>query len=42
MTYEDAIKRFEYYYGKALNSPYVKKKVAWALFQTWKEADNDE
>lgn len=27
-------------YGTALNSPYVKNKVAWAIYQTWKQVDS--
>ena len=30
------------FYEKALQSPIIKKPVAWALYQTWKEWDAQE
>ena len=29
-------------YLYATNRPWIKDKVAWALYQTWKEADNSK
>lgn len=40
--YKKAIFEFEANIKKALDSPYVKKPIAWALYQTWKAFDNDE
>lgn len=42
MTPEKAIKLFQKYYEEALRSEYVQKKVSWALYQAWKEADAKE
>lgn len=39
MKIETAHKKLDFYYEKALRSPYVHDKVAWALFQAWREAD---
>ena len=36
-----AIKKLNEMYEKALNSPYVKNKLAWSLYQVWKEYDNE-
>lgn len=41
MKPEKAIERFRHYYDRAIKMPFVKKPVAWALYQTWKEADNE-
>lgn len=40
MTPEKAIRIFWEYFGKAKGREYIKNPVAWALYQTWKEADN--
>lgn len=40
MTLEDAIKRLKKEYEKAKANPYVRDPVAFALYQTWKVADN--
>ncbi len=40
MRIETAHEKLDFYYEKALHSPYViHNKVAWALYQAWKEAD---
>lgn len=39
---ERAMRKLSKNYEKALNSPYVQKPLAWALFQTWKEYDEME
>ena len=39
MRLSTAIKRLKQYYELALTLDYVNDKVAWALYQTWKEAD---
>ena len=36
---EKAVHRLCDYYGKALTMEYVRNKIAWALYQTWKEFD---
>ena len=37
---EPAIKILSENYGKALKMDYIKNKLAWALYQTWKKYDN--
>ena len=39
MTLEDAIKLLKKDYERAQSMEYVKNPIAWALYQTWKEAD---
>ena len=40
MNLEKAIKLLESEYERAKNMEYVKKPLAWALFQTWKAVDS--
>jgi hypothetical protein len=42
MNLEKAIKLLESEYERAKNIPYVKKPLAWALFQVWKKADSEK
>lgn len=39
MTLEQAIELLRKEYERAKNMEYVKKPLAWALFQVWKKAD---
>lgn len=39
MTFEQAIELLRKEYERAKNMEYVKKPLAWALFQVWKKAD---
>lgn len=39
MTLEKAIELLRREYERAKNMDYVKKPLAWALFQVWKKAD---
>lgn len=39
MTLESAIKKLERNYDLALRNDWVDDKVAWALFNTWREAE---
>lgn len=39
MTLEQAIELLKKEYERAKNMEYVKKPLAWALFQVWKKAD---
>lgn len=32
----------EDYYGQAFSSPYIRKPISWALYQTWKAIDKVE
>lgn len=41
MTIENALKMVEKEYEKAKTMPYVKKPLAWALFQVWKKVDRE-
>lgn len=41
MTFKKALLVLADNYKKAEKSPHVRDKVAWALHQTWKEADAD-
>lgn len=41
MTYKQAVERFNKEYKTALEQPFVRDPVAYALFQTWKVADLD-
>lgn len=42
MTLERAIERLREQYERAEKLEYVHNKVAWALYQVWKEADSNE
>lgn len=42
MTREKIIRLLNEYHVKALNSPYVQKPWAWALYQTWRDIDSEE
>lgn len=39
MRLETAIKLLQKYYEIAKNNDWIRDKVAWALYQTWKDAD---
>ena len=39
MSIEKAIELLREYYERAQKYDYVKNKVAWALYQTWRRAD---
>lgn len=39
MTLEQAIELLRKEYERAKHIPYVKRPLAWALFQTWKKVD---
>lgn len=39
MNLEKAIELLREYYESALKNDYIKNKVAWALYQTWRRAD---
>lgn len=39
MKLKDAIKRLERNYELALKNDYVKDKVEWSLYLTWREAE---
>ena len=39
MTLEQAIELLRKEYERAKYIPYVKRPLAWALFQTWKKVD---
>ncbi len=41
MTFEQAISLLNKQYEKAIQSPYVKKPLAWALYQVWEMADKE-
>lgn len=38
----DAERMFERYVEQAINDKYIKKPIAWALYQTWKWANFNE
>lgn len=38
----DAERKFEEYVEQAINDEYIKKPIAWALYQTWKWANFNE
>ena len=40
MTLEQAIELLRKEYERAKNMEYVKKPLAWALFQVWKQVDS--
>lgn len=40
MTLEKAIEMLREEYERALKMEYVKKPLAWALFQVWKKVDS--
>ncbi|MBQ2747818.1 MAG: hypothetical protein IJF28_05040 [Firmicutes bacterium] len=42
MRLEEAIDLLRKEYERAKNIEYVKKPLAWALFQVWRKADNTE
>lgn len=42
MTIEQAIELLRKEYERAKNMEYVKKPLAWALFQVWKKADQSK
>lgn len=42
MTFGDVIDLLLEYYEEAKSKGYIHKKLAWALYQTWKEADATE
>lgn len=42
MTYSGACYRFSQFYHIALSKPYIKDKVAWALYKTLEEAEKDQ
>ena len=42
MRLDTAIKRLNENYQKALKWDFVQKPVSWALYQTWKWADENE
>ena len=39
MTLEKAMEQIGRYYAAALNLKHVRKPLAWALYQVWREAD---
>lgn len=39
MRIDTAHKKLDFYYERALRYQFVHNKVAWALYQAWKEAD---
>lgn len=39
MTLEKAIEEIRRYYAAALNLKHVRKPLAWALYQVWREVD---
>ena len=39
MTLEQVIEMLKEYYTEALKSEWIKKPLAWALFQTWRMVD---
>lgn len=39
MTLEKAIKRLKEQYERAEKMDFIHNKVAWALYQVWKESD---
>ena len=41
MTFAKAHKLLTAKYEWAKNTPYIQDPVAWALYQVWKEADED-
>lgn len=41
MTPEKAIKKFQEYYDRATKMSFIRNPVAWALYQTWKDADRE-
>lgn len=42
MTLEKSIQLLRSEYERGLRSPYVKKPLAWALYQVWKNVDSEE
>lgn len=42
MTFEKAVFLLQKQYEKAKRSPFVKKPLAWALYQVWKIADKED
>ena len=33
--YAKVVKKFEEYYKKAMKNPFIRKPIAWSLYQTW-------
>lgn len=42
LTREAVINAFNYWYEIAQGKRWIKKKLAWALYQTWKWCDAEE
>jgi hypothetical protein len=42
MKYETMIKQLTKRYNKALRTDYIRKPMSWALYQMWREVDNQE
>jgi len=36
------VKKFEEYYKKAMKYPFIKKPIAWSLYQTWLWVNENE
>lgn len=39
---QNAVKVLEEYYLRAVNIPFVRKPIAWALYQTWKRTERSQ
>ena len=35
MKFYVVVKKFEEYYKKAMKNPFIRKPIAWSLYQTW-------
>ena len=42
MDYEKAVKHLKEKYIFAATQPWIHKPLAWALYQVWREADNEQ
>lgn len=42
MAFYMVLKKFEEYYEKAMKNPFIRKPIAWSLYQTWKWVDANE
>ena len=42
MAFYMVLKKFEEYYKKAMKNPFIRKPIAWSLYQTWKWVDANE
>jgi hypothetical protein len=42
MAFYMVFKKFEEYYEKAMKNPFIRKPIAWSLYQTWKWVDANE